>query len=267
MTPRYVEILLLELENRMKAEPSYTQSSFARDLHMSRSTLSEILSLKHGLSYRMARKVVKELKLTEPQELEFLDSVLAQLGQKSRVSLAAKKRQEKREMESTKRELSEDIFSVIANWYHLAIVEKASQFPNGITASEAADTFELSFQTAEIALLRLQRVGMVRELSGRYHVQTRRSKSSDEIPSEAVRQFHREINQRAMQALDETDVDQREFGSVVLSLNENQLLEAKAMLKDFRKSFLERLDPGGSQQAGKVCALNLSLFSLERPDR
>lgn len=59
----YRQYLLRELDSRTNKNPQYSLRSFARDLDLSPSRLSEILNHKQGISFAAAKKLMEKINL------------------------------------------------------------------------------------------------------------------------------------------------------------------------------------------------------------
>lgn len=66
--------------------------------------------------------------------------------------------------------------------------------------------------------------------------------TSDDIPNEKIKRFHRKAFDLAKQALDTYSVDQRRANVVVLSVNESNLTELKELLKEFYEKLLSFIE-------------------------
>lgn len=75
MEVNYRNILKAEFSKRLKRNQAYSQTSFARDLKISRSLLSEVLKGKHGLSRSAAIKISNNLGFSEVEREKFCDLV------------------------------------------------------------------------------------------------------------------------------------------------------------------------------------------------
>jgi len=73
------DVLRRELQNRQQKNPAYSMRAFARDLDLSASGLSEVLSGKHSLSLRRAITVSKKLGLSEEHADAFIQSACSRM--------------------------------------------------------------------------------------------------------------------------------------------------------------------------------------------
>lgn len=73
----YREILSREFQKRRERNANYSLRSFARDLDLAPSRLSEILNYKQGLSQEKAKEVCQALPISNYEKEVFLLSVQA----------------------------------------------------------------------------------------------------------------------------------------------------------------------------------------------
>ena len=81
--------------------------------------------------------------------------------------------------------------------------------------------------------------------------------STEDIPSQAIRSHHRQMIDRARDALTEQDVHQREFISLNLPVEVTRIPEIKTFIREFRDRFNVTFDAAGSADIGQ---LNLQFF-------
>ena len=91
----YRDILQCEFEARRARNAFYSLRSFARDLELPPSSLSEVLNRKKGLSLKAAQRILGKLQLDEEEQKTFLLSVGANHSRsKSEKNSAQKKLKE-----------------------------------------------------------------------------------------------------------------------------------------------------------------------------
>ena len=120
----YHDILFQELDRRKSLNNSYSLRAFARDLDISASGLSQILSRKQGVSIKVADKIVGKLTCSENEKKWFCESVGALHARSSKVKIKCKSKID--EYENSKTEFSViqlEYFKVISDWHHFAILE------------------------------------------------------------------------------------------------------------------------------------------------
>lgn len=86
--------------------------------------------------------------------------------------------------------------------------------------------------------------------------------TSHEMPSEAIRQHHRGMLNRALEALNEQSVAERLFNSVTLNFKPEDLELAKKRIVDFNRAFHDEF---GNNNSDTIYQLNVQFFSHTLP--
>lgn len=86
--------------------------------------------------------------------------------------------------------------------------------------------------------------------------------TTHEIPSEAIRQHHRGMLNRALEALNEQSVAERLFNSITLNFKPEDLEAAKKRIVEFNRAFHDEF---GNNNSETVYQLNVQLFSHTTP--
>jgi uncharacterized protein (TIGR02147 family) len=85
--------------------------------------------------------------------------------------------------------------------------------------------------------------------------------SSDEVKSLAIRNYHREMMERAKDALENLPLNEREFGALTFVLPQSAMEELKYRLKSFRDELHNwAVQTARDAQADSVIQLNLQMF-------
>jgi uncharacterized protein (TIGR02147 family) len=81
--------------------------------------------------------------------------------------------------------------------------------------------------------------------------------TKQDVPSTDVRRHHAGMMQRAVEALVEQDLSNREFGTCTIRVDPSRLTEAKKAIRDFQTAFNARFS---SDTSKRVYQLNLQFF-------
>jgi uncharacterized protein (TIGR02147 family) len=156
-----------------------------------------------------------------------------------------------------------DAFCSIADWHHLGLLQSLSltSIPPakelarrlGIPTSELRTTYE-----------RLERLGLVKRKGSAWVPTYATTVTADEIPSEAIRRFHRQIMSKATRAIDTQGVDRRYLRSSVVTVRRENLAEAKDFLDACNAEFMRRFDRASAGDA--VYALAIQMFDALEPE-
>lgn len=229
-THSYRSFLTEELSRRIKANPRYSQRAFARDLGLSPGELSEILSEKRMLSHKAARKIAQSLNLN-PAETNHLHLLV-----ESRVANTPS--------HLPPREMSLDMFHLISDWYCMAILNLADVEGFSWAPKWISEKLGISSTEARVAIDRLKRVGLVQEVKGRLQMNKEHLFTPNGIPSEAIRNYHRQILQLAGQALDLQAPQDREISGIGLALDERHIPAIKKEISEFLDHVVSKYSRG-----------------------
>jgi uncharacterized protein (TIGR02147 family) len=257
---QYRQILQDTLETRCQKNPRYSLRSFARDLGISAPRLSRVLNGHHGLSGDAAIGIAQRLGLSSKEQELFVALVEGEHARISSVRDSAQKRAQ--ELSSVFNSLSVDSFRVIADWYHLAILELT--LVEGFISETAWIADQLNISEIEIkgAIERLLRLDLLEFRAGRLRATGSNFVNPEGLPSDAVRKFHSQILDRAKQSLDFQSVDEREFSNLTISIEESDLPRVKKMIREFTRKVNGTLS--ASSRKTQVYNLSIQFFGLQR---
>jgi uncharacterized protein (TIGR02147 family) len=260
-TSDYRHVLRAELESRLSRNPVYSLRAFARDLGISCSRLSEVLSGRYGLSREASLGIAARLGLS-PTEQQFFGDLVESRHARSRVKRElAKARLKLRKKTTPENRLALDRFQLIADWYHYAILELTYLDGFQSDAVWIARFLEISETTARDAIERLQRLGLLIVRDGRFAAVDDFFDTESDVPSQALRKFHRQILEKAIDAIHLQTVHERELSAMVLAVRREQIPEAKTFIREFQREFVRRFGDGANKD--DVYTLSTQFFSLK----
>lgn len=236
----YRQVLKTELETRCQANPRYSLRAFARDLGIAPARLSDILNGKQGLSRIYAEKISRLLGLSESEKSYFCDLIESQHAR----SKAARKLASIRLAQTNHptQSLQMDSFKVIADWYHFAILELTSLSDFQSDPHWIAQQLGLKVHVVKQAIERLKRLDLLEESQeGRLSATDGFTASPDGIPSDAIKKFHKQVLEKALEAITFQTLDERDFSSITLAFDSSQMKKAKELIKNFRRNFSKNL--------------------------
>jgi uncharacterized protein (TIGR02147 family) len=254
------QFLSEELARRTKVNPRYSQRAFARQMGLSPGELSEIVRGKRGLSLRSALRVSQALGLS-PSETRHLIT-LAQL-EKS-VRYGAEVPMEESADLPTRQRLTIEMFHVVSDWICFAILSLADTRGFALDSTWIARRLAVSLAEAQVALDRLERVGLIERPrdDGELRVTPDYVISPSGIPSEAIRNYHRQILKKASEALDLQSMAERDFTGTGFAIDLARLPELKKEITRFQEEMVTRFS---SRTGDEVYQLEVALFRLSNP--
>lgn len=165
----YRSFLKATLAEKAKSREGYSLRGFSEKIGVSNSFLSEVLGKKKSLSVELAFKIAVKLDLTET-ETQYL-CFLVQLEQEKDPAFREElsKRLIALNPKRKAHDLSVDLFKVIADWYHHAILELTYLPGFKFEAKTVAKKLGITKVEAEIAMERLVRLELLElDDQGRY---------------------------------------------------------------------------------------------------
>ena len=219
----YRDILKKELAKRKQNNVRYSLRAFARDLDLYQSKLSEIMSGKQGMSEASGKAVAQRLRLNT-EETEFFMLLIEHKHARSKAArdIAKVKLRKFSLLESVK--MRNDLFKLISSWEHMAIMEVV-QLTNAKTTSKAiAEALDVPEKKIKECINRLLKYGLlIREDKKLKRATQQHYEWGENVPSDSIKEFHKQILQRSIQALYSTPLEKRDIRTSILSINEEDL--------------------------------------------
>jgi uncharacterized protein (TIGR02147 family) len=260
-TELYRQCLQTEFANRCERNPRYSSRAFARALGISQGALSEILSGKRVPSYPTAQRLSQALDFSPDRQREFMLS----LAQKHSTRTLKRTSRKFRDLKSSpalspQKELSIALFQVMADWYHVAILELTFVEDFKPTPSWIARRLGISVAEAQLAVARLLELGMLREESGKLTKSDEQITTADKhLSTPALRKFQKQVLDRAIQSLESDPVEERSHTAMAMAIDPAKLPAAKKMIQDFNRDLCKFLESGSRKQ---VYQLGVCLYPL-----
>ncbi|RZA08364.1 MAG: TIGR02147 family protein [Proteobacteria bacterium] len=235
-TNHYRFFLEREFRSRVRRNPGYSMRSFARDLNLPPSKLSEVLRGLKEFSPGRASQVAERLKLSEAETTLFL--ALAGVHQK-------KSREARTQAEATLAslkarsefdEISLERFRILADWHHFAILELCETIGFESDPAWIAGRLGITTAVAKEAIGRLSDFGLLaKDGAGAYRQTQANLATPSGIPSREIREHHSQILMKADQSLHHHEVSERDFSATTLAFSSSQLEEVRTEIKAFRR--------------------------------
>lgn len=242
----HAAILLKYLTERQRKNSSYSLRAFARHLGTSPGQLSSLMSGKKNLTPNQAVKFIERLELGEFESIQLLKGLhpkLQNLGSEN----------------SETRQLTEDEFRLISDWYHLAILSLSHLKDNQASPKWIAEKIGIDISIARDAVLRLTRLGVLSVKDGRLEQTTKPLTTTKDIPSAAIRKYHKQNLEIAALKLESIPPAEREFSTITMAIQPNRLRIAKKMINEFKLKLCDELE---SKSATEVYTLAIQLFPI-----
>ena len=237
-----------ELTRRIRQNPRYSQRAFARQLGLSPGELSEVMRGKRALGFRSVVRVAQALGLNAAEAKH-----LMQLSQLDRGGDAAQSLlQPALDQTLESRQLSLDFFHLVSDWYCFAILNLAETERARMESAYIARRLGISRTEAQLALDRLERVGLIERKQGRLLVTQDYVISAGGAPSEAIRNYHRQVLRKAEAALDVQDLATREISGLGIALDPRHVPAIKREIAEFQDRLVARYSKGKKTEVYQV---------------
>jgi uncharacterized protein (TIGR02147 family) len=114
---------------------------------------------------------------------------------------------------------------------------------------------------AQTALTTLQNLGFIQSVNGEFKRCKARIATASVVPSAAIRKHHQQKLDLAANALNEFAMSERDFSGLTLPIERGKIDEAKELIKEFRRKFI---DLTKSENADQVFTLAIQFFPLSK---
>lgn len=219
--------------------------AFARDLKISSGRLADYFSGESLPNSQTLEKIFQALDVSEPERKRIFDKLK---GQKY---LSRGK--------GFTKQLSEEEFREVSNWKCWSILT-LFRSPEFSSQPEWIST-KTGFTEAEVIkhLKSLEKIGLIEKTNDGYVLTNQSITTSNDLPSAAIRNAHKQFLDRALFALENVPVNLRDMTSITMCIDPENLPKAKELIAEFRVRLSELLEHGHSTE---VYNLNVSLFPL-----
>lgn len=222
---------------------SYSLRAFARDWGIQPGRVSEIMSGKRHLTYKMANLLAQNIKLSQKKLDELSLLIRGQKGLKQS-DLPIKKL------------IDFEKFKHVNTWRHYALMALIEAFPemnaDDIGRKFFSEKLGVSLGDVDEMTKSLVSIGMLKLEDKRYILASFSTTTEQDKMNTAAQSFHRDLANYHQQVMSEIDLGLREVQSLIYTMNPAQLSRAKKKIR----SFLSDLEKMGSKSK------NLEVFGI-----
>jgi len=259
------EWIMNEFNEKRKKNPALSLRAFARFLQVPASRLSEILNGKRPLTIPMARKIADRLGFTPDVTRKFLNSVGTEYRRdrvKPRKGLANGLGAT---VDPAYEQLSLDTFHAISDWHHFAILSLMETKDFKSNEAWIARRLGLSVVEVNMALDRLARLGLIERKGTRLINKYGNVATKTDISSAALRKWNSQLMEKGMNSLEDVPMHLRDITATIMAIDPNKLIEAKKIIKKFRRKLCEYLEESNCSEVYAVC-VQLVPLSIKLPE-
>lgn len=247
--------LASELARRSERNQNYSLRAFAKSVEIDAGLLSKIIANKRKISLTMAYKLAEKVGLDPLERRQFLQSVIDERMPEN-VDLRDTSGSPKPE------HLEEDVFKIIADLYHYAILEMTYVKNFQGNAKWIASQLGITTLEVRLALERLQRLGLLKRVNGKWvKTNANLTTANKALTSAAHIRHQRQALQKAIESLENDPIEIRNMTSMTLPTDPKKVAKAKEMIGEFMEKLADFLEAGPKKN---VYQLTVSLFPLQK---
>jgi uncharacterized protein (TIGR02147 family) len=260
MTELYKHYLSDELARRCEKNSSYSLRAFAKALGIDAGTLSRILSGRQPLSFKMAEKILPKLELTPSQQNQFYQSLAQQLETRKLQRVQIPHNLSEREYKGD--DLSIEYYRVIADWYHVALMEMT--FLKGFKPEPRYISQELGIglTEAKLALERLIKLGLLEKKNGKIVKSKEKLSTTDRhLTTPALRKNQKQFLEKAIHSLENDPLEERSHTNMIMTVDSSKIEVAKKMIREFQMTLCNYLESG---KRDRVFNMSIALYPVQK---
>lgn len=231
---------------KKQKNPQFSIRAWAKSMNMtSHSLLHQMLYGTRSIPKKYLQTIVKSLELG-PKEVEYLENLIniqkAKTVDEKSFYLEKIKYQHK-ESSAVFKEVEN--FEMVRNPLHFFILEVVSLKKRSLNVELIKKRLNFNYTTEEIhrALDTLINLGLMVKVGQDEYAKVHKTLfTKNDVPSRALKDYHKKMADLGKIAIDEQDVNAREFSGMTFNINKSDMNTAKAMLREFREKFVERFE-------------------------
>jgi uncharacterized protein (TIGR02147 family) len=266
-----VEFIRQLYGERNERNPSYSLAAFSRDLGISASLLSRVMSGTRPISLKLAMQISTALDLDESESKTLMLSVLQSSSKRAKISKKVRAKLEK-ELSSTPSDRSGLFFTTVeieqfkamASWYHLAILNLCATEGFINDATWIAQKLGISSVEARDAVERLITIGLLKETEDKvertkksFYIKTKKSEF-------AVRKFHQQMIGKATEELNDASEEafqRRLINGITFTCDDEHIELIKEKIDRLENEILALVE---GEKRKSVYQMNIQFFPLTK---
>jgi uncharacterized protein (TIGR02147 family) len=256
----YQQTLKEELALRIAKNPRYSVRAFAGALGIDPGALSRILNGKQVPSFKISEILLSALDLDLKGREKFLTSIAEKQRNRDITRINPFFREFKKP--APQADLSIDLYRIIADWYHIAILELTYIEGFTFTPEWVSQSLGISRTEAKLAMDRLLQLKLIELKNGEYVKSSEQlSTAHKHLTTPALRKSQKQYIEKAIVSLEEDPTEERNITSMTMAIDPQKLPIAKEMIREFNRHLCEFLETGKRK---RVYNLNINLYPLQK---
>lgn len=259
----YLRDVLAQRQNKNK---NYSLRAMALQLDVAPSMLSSVLNGKRQFSLSKGVALADALNL-KPKEKEYFLLLLARQVEKDpQIQMILEDRLRINAPERKIYDLSLEIFRLLSDWYHLAILELTGLKKFAWGFKEVAKKLGITPIQAQSSIELLERLELLeKDKKGQYKKTHLNLLAQSHLPNGALRSFHKQMLAKAKESIESQTPEEKYIGSETLSFDANQLKEFSKLADNFFNQVIKLANKGSNKK--DVYHIGLQFFRLTHKDQ
>jgi uncharacterized protein (TIGR02147 family) len=263
----YRKFLKAVLEKKTSQNPRYSLRAMAAQLDLSPALLSTVMSGKKNISPERAHKVTKALKLNKKETDLFHLLLQIETTADEDLKLILLEKLKRAGGSDQASELGLEHFRIVSDWYHFAILALTDLENFQLSDDQVpavARALAISKVEVEGALVRLVNLEMLELKNGVYKKTKTNPRVQSVNPNKALRNYHRQLLEKAIQSLETQTPQEKYVGSETLAIGTDQLESFSKLTEEYFSQVLNLAR--NSKNKNQVYHLGIQFFRLTQKE-
>lgn len=260
----YRSFLLAHAQDMKSARRNWSYGSWAQTLGLkATSSITKIINGEREPGPQITEQLISYFKFNQKQAQYFKDLIkLHKIKHDPRLSVLLMEKMGKVHPDAQVRIMDDKSFSVISNWYYLALREfcRMHGFKEDPESIAESFLFKVTARDVSNAIKVMLDLGLLkRNAKGSLYLAEGRLDTTNDVASEALKRYHEQMLENAKLALRRISVHEREITSTSLVMSSANIEAAKELIRDFKLKFEKLMEEDSGDQ---VMQLQIQLFPL-----
>jgi uncharacterized protein (TIGR02147 family) len=159
--------------------------------------------------------------------------------------------------------LDQKVFALVSEWYHFAILNLLETADFTWDSQWIATRLNISVIQAKLAMQLLTELNLIVKRNGKIESTEHWISSENEIPSAAIKEYHKQILEKAINSLYSQSITERDVSGVGFAVDPERLKDLKTEIEEFQSRVVEKYSKGRKTE---VYQLEMVLFKLTQGD-
>ena len=242
----FADFLHSKYLERQQRNAQYSLRSFSRDIGISSGRLTNLLKGRDIPGDETVEKFFAIFNVAEEERFKLKKIIYSQ--------------KYLRRGSGFSKQLNEEEFNRISDWKTWSVFtmfQSSDFFPSSAWFSQK---LKLSVEEIDVSLEKLLGTGLIVQTEEFYELVCESVTTTNDVPSTAIRKFHKEFIPVGVKSLDKVPVDQRDVSSLTFCIDKNMLPEYKKALTEFRAKLSQIARQ--NQVSNELYQLNIQFFPV-----